>query len=187
MERIRENISKEELTVARFTRECDLEDEVFIGLDLNGVDLQGAKIIDCVFQDCSLNALNLKDTNLQASFVNCKIQGINFFTAKRTFLSLKFEQCLIRYSSFAELILNATSFEGCTFEHVDFADAKLVSAKFNGSTFSECVFKNTELSKADFREARGYAIDPTLNKLTKARFDLPEAISLLAPFGIRLD
>ena len=173
--------------LARFDPECDLENERFHGLELIGTDLQRSKIIDCVFEDCILSAVDLKDTNLQASFVNCKVQGINFFTAKRTFLSVKFERCLIRYSSFAELTLNSTSFEYCTLEHVDFADAKLVSTKFNGATFNECVFKNTDLTKADFREARGYQIDPTLNKLTKARFDLPEAISLLAGFNIRLD
>ena len=172
---------------ARFTPDCDLEDETFKGLELIGTNLQRGKIIDCVFEDCVLNAVDLKDTNLQASFINCKIQGINFFTAKRTFLSLKFDRCLIRYSSFAELTLSSTSFENCTLEHVDFADAKLASAKFNGATFNECVFKNSDLSKADFRNARGYQIDPTLNKLTKARFDLPEAISLLAGFNIRLD
>ncbi len=173
--------------ISRFVPECDLEDETLKGLELIGTNLQRGKIVDCIFEDCMLNAVDLMDTNLQASFINCKIQGINFFTAKRTFLSLKFERCLIRYSSFAELTLTATSFENCTLEHVDFADAKLISAKFNGATFTECVFKNSDLSKADFRDSRGYQIDPTLNKLTKARFDLPEAISLLASFNIRLD
>ena len=93
--------------LARFDPECDLENERFHGLELIGTDLQRSKIIDCVFEDCILSAVDLKDTNLQASFVNCKVQGINFFTAKRTFLSVKFERCLIRYSSFAELTLNS--------------------------------------------------------------------------------
>jgi fluoroquinolone resistance protein len=180
-----EDIRAEETN--RFVPECDIEDETFKGLELIGTNLQRAKIVDCTFEDCMLNAIDLKDTNLQARFINCKIQGINFFTAKRTFLSLNFERCLIRYSSFAELSLVSASFENCTLEHVDFADAKLVSAKFNGSTFNECVFKNTDLSKADFRDSRGYQIDPTLNRMGKARFDLPEAVSLLAPFNIRLD
>jgi fluoroquinolone resistance protein len=178
---------QEQIELTRFVPECDLEEETYKGLELIGTDLRRGKIVDCVFDDCILNAVDLTDTNLQASFRNCKIQGINFFTAKRTFLSLKFERCLIRYSSFAELTLNSVNFENCILEHVDFADAKLVAAKFNGSTFNECVFKNTDLSKADFRDSRGYSIDPTLNKLTKARFDLPEAVSLLATFNIRLD
>jgi fluoroquinolone resistance protein len=179
--------TKEIDPLARFILECDIEGETFRGLELSGTKLQRGKIVDCVFEGCLLNALDLTDTNLQAEFIDCKIQGINFFTAKRTFLSLKFERCLIRYSSFAELVLNAIHFEKCTLEHVDFADAKLAAAKFNGATFSECVFKNTDLSKADFREARGYDIDPTLNKIAKARFDLPEAVSLLSAFNIRLD
>jgi fluoroquinolone resistance protein len=166
---------------------CDIEAEAFSYLELDSIDLSNAKLIDCTFENCVLNSPKLHDTVLQASFVNCKIQGINFFTAKRSLLSLKFESCLLRYSSFAELSLPSISFEGCTLENVDFADAKLVSAKFIGATFSDCTFKNTDLSKADFRNARGYLIDPTLNKVSKARFDLPEAVSLLAPFNIRLD
>lgn len=178
---------RDELEHERFVPECELEDESFMGLDLNGMDLRRGKIVDCQFEDCSLNAINITDTNLQASFVRCKIQGINFFTAKRTFLTLRFERCLIRYSSFAELTLNSTTFEDCTFEHVDFADAKLIGATFCGSSFTGCVFKNTDLTKADLRNPRGYEIDPTMNKLTKARFYLPEAISLLSAFNIRLD
>lgn len=171
----------------RITAGCDFEGETFKGVVLDGVSLAGAKLIDCEFVDSALSSLDLRDAVIQANFSSTKIQGINFFTAKRALLTLNFKNCLIRYSSFAELVLPEIGFENCTLEQVDFADAKLIGAKFNGCTFSECTFKNTDLTKADFREASGYDIDPTLNKIGKARFDLPEAVSLLSRFGIRLD
>lgn len=180
-------VEKQNAEVARFFPGCDLEAETFNGLELISTDLSHSKLIDCTFENCLVSSPLLNDTVLQASFQNCKIQGINFFLAKRALMSLKFEGCLITYCSFAELSLPAFRIENCTLEHVDFADAKLVSAKFNGTRFSDCTFKNTDLSKADFRNCTGYVIDPTLNKLGKARFDLPEAVSLLASFNIRLD
>lgn len=166
---------------------CDLEGETVRGLELDGTSLRGSKFIDCIFEQCSFNAVDLTDTVLQARFVECKLQGINFFTAKRTMLDLGFAHCLIRYCSFAELKLTDISFADCTLEQVDFADAQLPGAIFSGSQLADCTFKNTNLTKADFRGARGYYIDPTLNRLSKARFQLPEAVSLLAPFNIRLD
>lgn len=166
---------------------CDHEGEIFTGVALDGVDLSEAKLIDCEFVNSELSSLKLRDAVLQVIFRSSKIQGINFFTAKRALLSLRFDNCLIRYSSFAELGLPEIVFENCTLEQVDFADAKLSGASFKGCQFTDCTFKQTDLSKADFREAKGYEIDPLLNKISKARFDLPEAVSLLAPFNIRLD
>jgi uncharacterized protein YjbI with pentapeptide repeats len=166
---------------------CEVENICYRGLDINGISLAESKIIDCEFIDCSLNSLDLRDAVIQAAFLSSKIQGINFFVAKRALLSLTFKNCLVRYSSFAELVLPGITLEHCTLEQIDFADAKLIGAKFNNCTFADCTFKNTDLSKADFRSARGYDIDPTLNKIAKARFDLPEAVSLLSRFNIRLD
>ena len=166
---------------------CDFEGEAFDGVTLENVSLAASKIIDCDFKDCAFSSLELRDAVIQASFRSSKLQGINFFTAKRSLLSLSFENCLIRYCSFAELVLPEIRFENCTLEQVDFADAKLIGASFNKCVLTDCTFKNTDLSKADLREARGYDIDPMLNKLTKARFDLPEAVSLLSRFNIRLD
>ena len=166
---------------------CEVEDTCFKGLVLDGISLAGSKILDCEFRECSLSSLDLRDAVIQASFVSSKVQGINFFVAKRSLLTLAFKNCLIRYSSFAELVLPEIHFDNCTLEHVDFADAKLIGARFSNSTLADCTFKNTDLSKADFRTAKGYDIDPVLNKIAKARFDLPEAVSLLSRFNIRLD
>ena len=152
-----------------------------------GLDLRDRKFIDCIFENCQLSSVKLDGAVLQAFFKNCMLEGINFFTAKRSLLSLAFESCLVRHSSFAELKLHNAKFTRCDFRNVDFSDADLTGADFSNSTFEDCVFRNTNLSKADFRGASGYFIDPTQNKIRGAHFSAPEVLNLLAPFEIEIE
>jgi fluoroquinolone resistance protein len=124
---------------------------------------------------------------IQAAFKHSKIEGVNFFTAKKSLLSVNFESCLIRHSSFAELKLPKIKFTGCELQNVDFSDADLTSADFSNTTFVDCVFRNTNLSKADFRYASGFFIDPTQNKLKGARFSSPDVLNLLAGLEIVIE
>ena len=162
----------------------DLEDTTFTACTLIGTDARDAKLIDCIFEGSTLSSVKIDGAVVQASFIHSKIEGINFFTAKRELLTLSFENCLIRYSSFAELKLRETKFTGCTLQHVDFADADLTEVDFSNSSFENCAFRNTNLTKADFRGARGYSIDPRSNKLKEAHFDVPEVLGLLDAFDI---
>ena len=164
----------------------DFEDDTFERCLFIATDAHEAKFVDCQFETSSLSSMKIDGAVLQATFHNCKIEGINFFTAKREVLSLSFENCLIRYSSFAELKLKETSFAGCTMEQVDFADADLTQADFTDCSFEDCTFRNTNLTKADFRRARGYQIDPRINKVKGARFEVPEVLGLLSAFEIKL-
>ena len=171
-----EDIQRQEFEDAEFTR-C-----LFFGSDA-----REAKFVDCIFESCTLSSVKIDRAVLQATFRNCKIEGINFFTAKREVLSLAFENCLVRYSSFAELKLKETVFKACTMEQVDFADADLTEVEFTDCSFEDCTFCNTNLTKADFRRARGYQIDPRINKVKGARFDVSEVLGLLSAFEIRVD
>ncbi len=152
-----------------------------------GVDLSGTKFIDCTFEQCQLSSVKIDGAVLQTIFRNSKIEGVNFFTAKRSMLSLAFEACLIRHSSFADLKLHNIKFTKCKFQNVDFSDADLSGADFSNAAFEDCVFRNTNLSTADFRGASGYVIDPTQNKLRHARFSSPDVLNLLLPFDISID
>jgi fluoroquinolone resistance protein len=165
----------------------EFEDAEFARCIFIGSNAPEAKFIDCEFETSSLSSVKIDGAVLQAIFRNCKIEGINFFTAKREVLSLSFENCLIRYSSFAELKLKETSFTGSTMEQVDFADADLTQADFTDCSFADCTFRNTNLTKADFRRARGYQIDPRINKVKSARFDVPEVLGLLSAFEIKIE
>lgn len=164
----------------------EFESVSFIRCTFFSSDAREAKFIDCTFESSSLSSVKLDGAVVQARFVNSKIEGINFFTAKRELLSLSFERCLIRYSSFAELKLKEIQFKECTLYQIDFADADLTQADFADSTFEDCTFRNTNLAKANFRGARGYSIDPRLNKVKGAHFDLPEVLGLLDSLEIKI-
>jgi uncharacterized protein YjbI with pentapeptide repeats len=63
--------------------------------------------------------------------------------------------------------------------NVDFREADLSKADFGGSDLSDSLFLNTTLVEADLSRARNYTIAPNANELRKAKFSLPEAMSLL--------
>src|SRR5947209_5408541 len=85
--------------------EKEFEDIDFERCEFIGTDARRAKFIDCTFTGCSLSSIKIDGAVFQVRFANTKIEGINFFTAKREVMSLSFERCLIRYCSFAELKL----------------------------------------------------------------------------------
>ena len=164
----------------------ELDGTTFSRCTLAGTDARGARLLDVTFEHSELSSVRIDGALLQARFVASKIEGINFFTARRELVSLSFENCLIRYCSLAELKLKELRMVGCTLQHVDLSDADLTRADLTGSTFEDCTFRNTTLTKADLRTARGYSIDPRINKVTGARFDLPEVLGLLDAFDIRV-
>ncbi len=164
----------------------EFEGATFKQCELIGTDARDAKFIGCTFEGSTLSSVKVDGAVIQAHFTNSKIEGINFFTAKGGLLSLSFANCLIRYSSFAELKLKKIKITGCTLQFVDFADTDLTEADFANSTFEDCTFRNTNLTKSDFRTARGYSIDPRQNKLKGAYFDIPEVLGLLDAFDIEI-
>jgi uncharacterized protein YjbI with pentapeptide repeats len=69
---------------------------------------------------------------------------------------------------------------------VDFSQADLSGASFMGSDMSGTVFDRSNLEKADFREAVNYQIDPEINKVKGAKFDLEGLPGLLGKWGIKV-
>ena len=170
-----------------FLTSTEFEGVIFQSESAIDLDLSNRKFIDCIFEQCQLSSVKIQNSVIQAEFSNSKIEGINFFTAKRSLLSLGFKNCLIRHSSFAELKLLKIKFTGCELHNVDFSDTDLSSADFTNTTFDNCVFRNTNLTKTDFRYATGYYINPTLNKVKGARFSSPDVLGLLAGFDIVIE
>jgi hypothetical protein len=52
---------------------------------------------------------------------------------------------------------------------------------------SQDEYENQSLAGANFKDAAGYTIDVTMNNVSKARFSLPEAMSLLRSLDIKLE
>lgn len=67
----------------------------------------------------------------------------------------------------------------------DFTLADLGSANFQGSDLRGAVFSRTVLEKTDFRNAQGFRLDPELNRIKGARFDLNGLPGLLGKYGIK--
>lgn len=177
--------AKEELSFVRFYdctfRNCDFGDTVF----------RGCKFSGCAFESCNLNFVKLTDSECHdAKFVKSKVVGVNWTeadwprTAGRQLLS--FDQCTVSHSTFIGLKLPKCTMTDCMAKNVDFRDADLTEMSFGGTDLSESLFGDTILTGADFRRATGYAINPMLNRIQKAKFMLPEATSLLYNMDIQI-
>ncbi len=141
---------------------------------------------DCSFENCDISLWKLFNTKLiDVSFNKCKLFGIDWTEVVKP-LRADFYESLLNNNSFFALNLNLIKIINSTVIDVDFTDAVLTKAKFCGSDLNGSIFKNNNLSQADFSDAKNYYINPFHNKLKKAIFTLPEALSLLSSFDITL-
>jgi len=74
----------------------------------------------------------------------------------------------------------------CIIRENDFINTNLTGSDFSDSDLQASKFQNTNLEKTNFVGAKNYYIDPTQNKLKKAKFSQPEVLSLLARFEIKI-
>ncbi len=162
--------------------------ETFENCDFTQRDCTGSRFLECRFLACNLSLVKLDGCRLQdVRFENCKLVGVNFTKCDKMFLCLKFNNCLIDTSNFSDLDLKNTSFCGCVIRDTHFTNTNLISADFEGVDLKGSVFHNTNLSKANFRGAINYLINPSTNKLVKARFSAPEVLALLDHFEIIIE
>ena len=96
------------------------------------------------------------------------------------------ESCVLNHSTFIGLNLPRISITDSMAVNVDFREADLSKADFSGSDLSDSLFLNTNLVEADLSRARNYTIAPNVNELRKAKFSLPEAMSLLYNLDIEM-
>lgn len=79
-----------------------------------------------------------------------------------------------------------SSFKGSKVKESHFTNTTLKNADFKDVELLGTVFHNCDLCQADFSGSSHYDIDPRTNKITKAKFSLPEAARLLRAFDITL-
>jgi uncharacterized protein YjbI with pentapeptide repeats len=127
---------------------------------------------------------------MDVKFIDCQLVGINWSNSglqRKSFLkTLEFQNCVLNYSTFTALNLDKIRITDCIAQNADFSDASLVNACCTNSDFTNTRFSSTNLSGADFRGARNYNIPVTSNKIAKAKFSLPEALSLLSSLDIEI-
>lgn len=153
---------------------------------------QSCRIVGCTFKECDLSLLRIPGSVFSTTrFEDSKIIGVNWTEADWSGTNLGeplgFYNCNLRHSTFIGLNLQRIQIKDCAALEVDFREADLSQANFGGSDLAGSLFLNTNLTGADLSRARSYNIAPDKNKLSRARFSLPEAISLLHNLDIVLE
>lgn len=159
----------------------------FTHCDFSGANLTGATFLECEFHCCNFsNAKVLNSSFRDVRFIDSKIVGVKFEDCVELLFSASFHSCKLDHSSFYGLALQKTVFEKSSLREVDFGNCNLQKARFDGSDLRGAQFNNTNLEGADLEGATSYCIDPTANRIKKARFALPEAVGLLHYFDIKI-
>jgi uncharacterized protein YjbI with pentapeptide repeats len=148
--------------------------------------VRGCRFEQCVFERCDLSLLNVTDSQfIGVRFLKTKMLGIDW-TAAASPLTLVFQESIVNHSIFVGLSLQKMEVVQCTAHEVDFTRTNLTRADLTETDFLGSRFADTNLSYADLSKATNYAIHPTMNRLKKTVFSLPEALSLLSAFDIVL-
>jgi fluoroquinolone resistance protein len=163
---------------------CSFEESAF----------KACRFRDCHFKKCNLSLMKVDGTSFSnTSFEDSKTIGINWVKAAwgkteihQLIKSIDFYQCVLNYSSLMGLTLVKINIQKCIARDVDFSEANLKQANCSFTDFTRSQFRHTDLTEADFTGATNYFIQPHLNILKKARFSLPEAMSLLYNLDIEI-
>lgn len=141
------------------------EDEEFSRLVFTDIGLANREFARCRFVECSFVDADLSG----AQFDSCTFSACNLSNPridKARFIDIDFSLCK----------LAGLAFYRCS--------QGVFDLRFSGSTFMDTLFHGCDLQKASFLGSHGYSIDPRNNKVRKARFSLPEVLSLLEGFEI---
>jgi len=177
-----EEVRRKEFDGCTFTR-CTFQETTFLN----------CKFTDCTFQECNLRMVSVNGSSFAGTrFEQSELAGINW--TETTWRSTKvllnkpvdFVSCVINYSVFIGLNLTNVKITRCTAKNVAFEEANLTKADCSYTDFEDSRFVGTNLTEADFTGATHYAIDVRQNTVKKAKFSLPEAMSLLTSFDITL-
>ncbi len=172
----------EELVKGREYHDC-----IFKKCDFSNSEFINCKFIDCVFESCNLSMMKLEGTTLNdVVFKHCKILGVNFSKCQDFLFAVKFESCILDYSSFMGKKMLKTCFIKTSLKEVSFTGANLTGSVFDDTDLMDAVFSQTDLTGVNFATAYNYIFDPDLNTMKKAVFSLNGVAGLLTKHGIKI-
>jgi fluoroquinolone resistance protein len=158
----------------------------FYGSNLKECMFEDCQFENCTFINCDISLLRFKRTQFNGIKIdNSKAIGITWQDADNP-LNLEFSNTNLSYCSFYGKNLRKINITDSVAHDVDFANCNLSRANFTGTDLLNARFVNTDLSQANFTDAINYAINIQENNIKKARFKLPEALSLLQSLNIIL-
>ncbi|MBI4836587.1 MAG: pentapeptide repeat-containing protein [Candidatus Abawacabacteria bacterium] len=167
----------------------EFQDCIFEQSDFSYADLSYSSLQNVTFISCNLSGINLTNSRLLGvTFNGCKLTGVDFHQCASTLGSprFSFSQCVVNGCNFSDLKLSKTPFLNSQLENCVFNNTDLTEADFSMTHLSNTLFHSCKLQKSNFITSRNYIVDPTSNTITKAKFSLPEAISLLKFLDIEL-
>jgi fluoroquinolone resistance protein len=185
-----QSFSKVRLEAARVVRK-EFDECVFSHCSFRESTFQECKFSGCTFQDCDLSLVRFDGSSFNdTTFERSKVIGVNWtIAAWSKFQSdspITFTECVVDFSAFIGLTLRKITFKKCSAQVVEFSEADLSASNFSCTNLAKSRFSQTNLTRANFEGATNYSIDLTANKVTKAKFSLPEALSLLYGLDIVL-
>ncbi len=172
----------------------EFHDCKFIRCNFSETLFKGCVFKSCQFEDCDLSLIKVDGSIFQGvKFKNTRAIGINWAKASwggkdfyQLLKSIDFVECTLNYANFFGLKLAGIHIEKCVAHEADFSEADLKNANLKGTDFERSLFRKTNLERANFVGAKNYYLSPTLNNLKKAKFSMPEAMSLLYSMDIEL-
>ena len=160
----------------------------FINCDFSKSDISYNDFADCVFKNCNFSLAVVTGTAFKdVTFIGCKVLGIDFSNCNKFMFSFNFKQSHLDYSVFYGTKLMKTKFIECSLKETDFEAADLNSSVFDNCDLSGATFVRTNLEKADFRTARNFSFDPSVNKMKQAKFSALNLAGLLYQYNLNID
>ena len=171
--------NKSELEIGKYV-EC-----IFQNCKLSDSNLGNLSFLECEFIDCDLSNCDLKNTKfMEVNFKDCKLLGIRFDTMSQFLIKLSFNGCNLNYSSFYKVNLKKTKFINCDLAEVDFTETDLKESFLESCNLKNAIFDNTNLEKADLSTSQNFVINPSQNRIKKAKFSKENLAGLLSDFDI---
>ena len=171
-----------------FLTKDDYDNCSFTNCSFYKSDLSGIIFNDCKFDSCDMSLAAMNNTTLNnVNFINCKLLGLHFEDCNEFVISISFENCILKLSTFYKQKLKSTKFINCNLKDVDFGETDLSGSTFDNCDLLRATFDHTNLEKVDFRSAFNYSIDPENNRIKKAKFSRLGVTGLLDKYNIIIE
>lgn len=109
----------------------------FSDQDLKKLNLEGAKLIKCIFRYCQLQGTNFKESSLsQANFYSADLSYANFINAN------------LFQAYFTQSNLENADFTGANLGSADFTNANVANANFSGANLKNAKINQEQLKSA---------------------------------------
>lgn len=163
------------------------ENCTFISCDFSTKNLSEFVFSECTFLESNLSNCKILETAFRTvSFKNSKLLGLRWDQCRTLGLQFTFENCQLNHSVFYQLKIPKTKFTNCNLSDIDFAETNLSACQFDNCDFQNAIFEDTNLEYADLSSAVNFNINPTQNRIKKAKFSMQNVKGLLKNFEIIL-